>query len=95
MADNDIGFVWIYALVVLFVLGIIELLILPAVETQFIPPMIASMNQTSPGDVAAFIVQVNNVVGFIDKTMYVLMFVIVIYMIIMIFKKEEKLYQQY
>lgn len=94
MADNqNIGYIWLYTLVVLFALGIIELLILPALEAKLIPPMIASMNTTTPGDVAAFTGQVASVITFMDYTMYTIMFVVFVYAIISIFKKEETYYQ--
>ena len=94
MADNqNIGFVWLYCLVVIFVLGIIQLLILPALEAKLIPPMIATMDTTTPGDVAAFTGQVAQVITFMDYTMYVIMFVVFVYGVISIFKREETYYQ--
>jgi hypothetical protein len=94
MAANNIGWVWLYGLVVLFILGIIELLILPALEAKFVPSMIAASNQTlSPADVTGFTTQTAQVIKFMDIAVYALMFVIIVYMIIMIFKKEETVYQ--
>lgn len=91
MADNSIGFAWLYGLVVLFVLGIIELLILPALEGKFVPPMLASANATlNASDAAAYAIQVQQTIGFIDKTMYVLMFAVTIFMVLVIFKRESQ-----
>ena len=93
-SDNRIGFVWLYGLVVMFVLGIIELLILPALESRLIPPMLQSANQTlSSADAAEFATNVSRTLGFMDAAMYLLMAMVVIYMIISIFKKEEYVYQ--
>lgn len=94
MSDNQIGFAWLYGLVILFVLGIIELLIIPAIEGKVVPPLLLSANQTlNASDVTAYTAQVADVIRFIDITMYVLMFAVVIFMVIIIFKKEEQTYQ--
>lgn len=94
MAANNIGMRWLYGLVVLFILGIIELLILPAIESKLAPQIIASTNTTlSPADVASFTIQTANIIRFIDVTMYVLMFAIIVFMIVSIFQKEEMVYQ--
>lgn len=90
---NDVGMKWLYGLVVLFVLGIIELLLLPALEAKFVPQIIAASTSTlSADDIISFTAQTANVIRFIDITMYVLMFVTVVYMIIVIFQKEQTVY---
>jgi ascorbate-specific PTS system EIIC-type component UlaA len=90
MASNNIGMVWLYCLVVLFVLGIIQLLILPAIEAKLIPVLISSQNTTmSPADLATYSGQVANVLHFMDISVYVLMFVVIVFAIVSIFKKEE------
>jgi hypothetical protein len=96
MADNQIGFKWLYALVVLFVLGIIELIILPAIEGKLVPPLLISANQTlNASDVVAYTAQVADVIRFIDITMYTLMFAVTVFMIISIFRKETQYDTQY
>ena len=94
MAAKNIGMIWLYGIVVLFVLGIIELLLLPAIEAKFVPVLITSSNQTlNPADVASFTAQAANVIKFIDIAIYTLMFVVIIYMLVMVFKREEVVYQ--
>lgn len=87
---NDFGMKLLYGLVVLFVLGIIELLMIPILESKLVPYLISSTNTTlNPADVVSFTAQTTTVIRFIDVTMYVLMFVTVIFLIVSIFKKEE------
>lgn len=93
--DNRIGFIWLYGLVVLFTLGIIELIILPALENKLVPPLLISANQTlSSVDAAAYAVQVARVITFIDVMVYFMFFSVLVYMIISIFMKETYQYQQ-
>lgn len=95
MAGRKVGFIWIYGLIVLFATGIIELLIMPAIEHKLVPQLIATAERTlSAADVAAYTVQVNNTIGFMHSAMYVVMFVVFVYMILSIFIREENEYYQ-
>lgn len=95
MAGRNTGFIWIYGIIVLFATGIIELIIMPAVEYKLAPQLLASANQTLPSaDAAAYVGQVSSTIGFMHSAMYVVMFVIFIYMMLSIFTKEENEYYQ-
>lgn len=95
MAGRKVGFIWIYGLIVLFAVGIIELLIMPAIEHKLVPSLIDSATITlPPADVAAFTAQVNSTIGFMHTAMYVVMFVIFVYMILSIFIREDNEFYQ-
>ena len=90
MADSRVGFLWIYALIVFFATGVIELVVMPAVQYQFVPALETSANVTlSPADAAAFAVKVSTTVNNMHLGIYVLMFVLLVYMLLSIFKREE------
>jgi len=95
MAGKKVGFIWIYGLIVLFATGIIELLIMPAIEFKLVPSLIDTATRTlPPADVLAFTQQVNSTLGFMHSAMYVVMFVVFVYMILSIFLREENEYYQ-
>jgi hypothetical protein len=95
MAGKKVGFIWIYGLIVLFATGIIELLIMPAIQFKLAPALIDTATRTlPPADVVAFTGQVNSTIGFMHAAMYVVMFVVFVYMILSIFLREENEYYQ-
>jgi hypothetical protein len=89
------GFIWVYGLIVLFATGIIELVIMPALEFNLVPALKASANMTlNATDAADYAVKVNQTVGFMHAAMYVVMFVIFVYLLFSIFQREENEYYQ-
>lgn len=95
MSNSKIGFLWIYGLIVFFVTGILELVVMPAVQYQFVPSLKVSANMTlSAVDALAFADKIDKVVNNMHLGIYVLMFVIFVYLILSIFKREEtEMYQ--
>ena len=94
MADTRVGFIWLYGLIVLFAIGIIELVIFPAIENYYVPNMITVGNATlSAEDFATYQVQIASTMTMIHIVPYVIMFSILIYMIVAAFKKDP--YEQY
>jgi hypothetical protein len=93
---SKVGFIWIYGLIVLFATGIIEMIIMPAVQFQLVPALKATAVNTLPAvDATAYAAAVDHVVSFMHMAMYVVMFVIFIYMLLSIFLREEnEMYQQ-
>ena len=64
MAGKKVGFIWIYGLIVLFATGVIELVIMPAVEFKLVPSLIQSATITlPPADVIEFTAKVNSTVA--------------------------------
>lgn len=95
MAGSKVGFIWIYGLIVLFATGIIELVIMPAIEFKLVPALIMSANITlNTSDVIEFTAKTTQTVNFMHSAMYVVMFVILVYMLLSIFKREENEYYQ-
>jgi hypothetical protein len=95
MAGSKVGFIWIYGLIVLFATGVIELVIMPAIQFKLVPALIQSANMTLPAqDVVDFTAKTTQTIGFMHASMYVVMFVIFVYMVLTIFKREENEYYQ-
>jgi large-conductance mechanosensitive channel len=90
------GFIWIFGLIVLFATGVIELIIMPAIQFQLAPQLEMSANMTlSPTDAANYATQVTTTINFMHAAMYVVMFIIVVYMLFSVFQREEnEFYQQ-
>lgn len=92
---SRVGFIWIYGLIILFSTGIIEMIIMPAITFKLLPTLIMSANQTlSVDDAAAYTVQATNVIRFMHYGIYTVMFVILVYMILSIFTREEQEFYQ-
>jgi len=93
---RKVGFIWVYGLIVLFATGIIELILMPAIQFKLVPILKATAVNTLPAvDATAYATAVDGVVRFMHSAMYVVMFVIFIYMILSIFMREEnEMYQQ-
>jgi heme/copper-type cytochrome/quinol oxidase subunit 2 len=95
MAGRLTGFIWIYGLIVLFATGVIELVIMPAIQFKLAPTLIQSANITlNSTNVTAFAAQVDQTIGFMHAAMYVVMFVIFVYLIFSVFQREENEYYQ-
>ena len=95
MASSRIGFLWIYTLIVMFSTGVIELVIMPAIQYQFVPTLkVSATNTLSVADATAFGLKVDKVVNNMHLGIYLLMFVLFVYMLLSIFKREEtEMYQ--
>ena len=92
---SRVGFIWIYGLIVLFATGVIEMIIMPAITFKLLPSLIMSANQTlSAADTAAYITQTSDVIRFMHMGIYVVMFVILVYLVLSIFTKEEQEFYQ-
>lgn len=93
-AGSRIGFIWIYVLIVLFGVGIIELLLMPAIQFQLVPALQTTANATLPPiDAASFAIKTSTTINYMHGAMYVVMFVIFVYAIVSIFKKEDYEFQ--
>lgn len=95
MAGSRVGFIWIYVLIVMFAVGIIELLIMPAITFQLVPALEQTANSTlNATDAAAYTIKVQTTINFMHMAMYVVMFVIFVYAVVSVFKREEsEIYQ--
>jgi len=95
MPSSRTGFIWIYVLIVLFAVGIIEMVMMPAVEYQLVPSLQMTANMTlSPADAAGFASHVADTVRFMHGAMYMVMFVLFVYAVVSVFKREEtEMYQ--
>lgn len=95
MASSRIGFVWVYGIIVMFATGVIELVIMPAVQFKLAPALIQSANITlSASDVTDFTNHINSTIGFMHSAIYVVMFVIFVYLVLSIFKREDNEFYQ-
>ena len=93
-AGSRIGFIWIYCLIVIFGVSIIELLLMPAIQFQLVPTLQTTANATlSPLDAASFAIKTSTTIGYMHAAMYVVMFVVFIYAVVSIFKKEDYEFQ--
>lgn len=93
--DSRLGFIWIYGLVVLFATGIIEIVVMPAVEYKMVPQMLIVGNNTLP--VAEQLDYSNHIlttVRLMHMVPYVIMLCILIYMIVASFRREQVDYYQ-
>jgi hypothetical protein len=95
MGGGKTGFIWIYGLIVLFATGIIELVIIPAIQFKLVPTLQQTALMTlSASDAADYTIKLSNTINFMHASIYVVMFVIFVYMIISVFQKEEnEMYQ--
>lgn len=95
MAGRKVGFIWIYGIIVLFATGIIELVIMPAIQFKLAPILKATaVNTISAANAADYALKVDSTINFMHYSMYVVMFVIFVYMIVSIFTREEnEMYQ--
>jgi hypothetical protein len=85
----------VYGIIVLFATGVIELIIMPAIEFKLAPALIQSANITlNATTVAEFTGHVNKTLSFMHASMYVVMFVIFVYLILSLFQREENEYLQ-
>lgn len=88
---SRVGFIWVYGLIVLFATGIIELIIMPALQGNLVPALLQSANATlSETDVIAYTAQINQTINFMHFMPYCVMLLILVYMILSIFKREEQ-----
>ena len=90
MAGTRVGFIWVYFLIIVFAVGIIEMLIMPAIEFKLMPALQTTANNTlAPVDAAAYQIQIHNMATYMHTAMYVVIFVVFVYAIVSIFKREE------
>jgi hypothetical protein len=89
MDDTRVGFIWLYALIVLFAIGVIELVIFPAIENYYVPSLLGVGNSSlSQADYTAYTQQINSTLTIIHIVPYVILFSLTIYMVVAAFKKE-------
>ena len=95
MAGSKVGFIWLFCLIVFFATGIIELVILPAIEFRLAPTLIASANSTlNATNAADYASKVGTTLSFMHNSMYVIMFVTFVYLLLSIFQREENEFYQ-
>jgi len=95
MAASRVGFIWIYVLIVLFAVGIMELILMPAIQYQLLPALQQSANMTLPAaDAEGFATNTANTIKFMHMAMYMVMLVLFIYAIVSVFKREENDFYQ-
>jgi heme/copper-type cytochrome/quinol oxidase subunit 2 len=87
---SKVGFIWVYAIIIIFSIGIIEMLIMPAIEFKLMPALQTTANNTlAPVDAAAYQIQIHNMATYMHTAMYVIFFVVFVYAVVSIFKREE------
>lgn len=92
---SKIGFIWVYVILTLFCVGVIELVLMPAIEFQLVPVLRTSANQTlSSADAADFAAKTTQTLGFMHIAMYVIFGVLIFYAILSIFQREENEFYQ-
>jgi len=86
--SQDTGLVWIYVLVFIFTLVIVQFTILPVLNSYLVPALVSSTT-----DDAGFVEEkINNVMNIVRITMYLFYFVAFIYALLAIFKRERRDY---
>lgn len=90
MSGRKTGFMWVYGLITLFAVGIIELVIIPAIEFQVVPKLTDTANLTlNSSNYAAYVNSTTTIVNFMHYSLYVVMFVVFIYLVLSVFLREE------
>jgi hypothetical protein len=93
--SGGIGFIWIYGLIVVFITGIIEIIIMPALKKYLVPILLNFARDNMPNASAElYETQVAHVLTFMHMMPYVIMFVILVYLVVSIFKREQYDYYQ-
>ena len=93
MVDSRVGFIWIYALVVMFATHVIELVIRPVLKSKYLPVLINNANDTLPPAKAAEIVShMQNIFTVMHYFVYFLIFGLLVYMLLSLFLKEKEQY---
>jgi len=91
--ENRTGFIWIYGIVVFFSLGLIELVIMPAITNKVIPAIKTASASTMPAAAAADVAsKIDWTWAIIHYTPYLVAFSIFVYLIVSIFLKERNEY---
>jgi hypothetical protein len=79
----------------MFGIGIIELVLIPAIQFQLVPALQMSANMTlNPSDAAGFAGHVAQTLRFMKMAMYTVLVVLFVYAIISVFKREETEFYQ-
>jgi len=96
MGASRVGFIWIYVIIVAFGIGVIELVLIPAIQFHLIPALQSTANMTlSATDAASFGTKVATTLRYMKMGMYTTMLVLFVYALISVFKREEnEFYQQ-
>lgn len=94
MAGTRTGFIWLYGLIVLFSIGVIELVMFPAIENFYVPNLVQVGNNTlSQADFIEYQAQIDSTLLKMHIVPYVVLFSVVVYMFIAGFKKDP--YEDY
>lgn len=88
---QDAGFVWIYGLIVAFVVGVIEVLIMPTIDMLVKPAFIDTAESgLSPELFGIVEAGINSTMLKIRLVGYVILFGIFVYLLLTTFKREER-----
>ena len=92
---KNIGFLWIFCLIVFFGIGVIELVVLPAVQYNLVPVLKLSANTTlSASDQIDFNAKIDQTMNFMKYGMYTVMFVLLVYLVLSLFTREDNEFYQ-
>lgn len=88
--DNkvDTGRQWIFGLVFVFILCIMAVIMIPVVDDMVKPALISASTLTGP-ELDLYEFQVNKVMFFMKMTPFILLFVVVVFMILSVVRKES------
>jgi len=87
--DRDMIRVWLYGLSVLFALGVIILVILPVIFSKLVPELLAGFSGITAAQLATITARITMIKYFINIAMYAVMFGVIVYMVMVIWNKEQ------
>lgn len=95
IGSSRVGFIFIYILIVAFGIGVIELVLIPAIQFYLIPALQSSANMTlNATDAASFATKVATTLRYMKMGMYTTMLVLFVYGLLAVFKREENEFYQ-
>jgi len=87
---QDSGFIWIYGLIVSFVVGVIEVLIMPAIDMKVKPALLDTAQSGLSGGMYSIVeAGINSTMLKIRLVGYVVLFGVFVYMLLTTFRREE------
>lgn len=87
---SKIGFLWVYCIILFFLVGIMEMVLMPAITHKLAPTLEKTANMTlSPHDAKSYTTKVNTTINFMHNALYVVLFVVFLYALVSVFKREE------
>lgn len=91
LKETETGLAWIYAIVFLFILGITHMVIFPSINSRVIPALEAGTTLTG-AEFTEYSNNIHRVMTYLRITTYILVFVTFIYMVLSVFRREQRDY---